>query len=80
MTKHCLICNNDVEYISPQGDGHVFFNIVQATTIMLTNLGVKDAKRQSTSYVCEECYTTKSVEWRKLTHYRWVDNMNKEDM
>ena len=57
-----------------------FFNIVQATTIMLTNYGTKDAKRQSTSYVCDDCYTTKSVDWRRFTHYRWVDNMDEEDM
>ena len=70
-----------MEKITNGNGGATFFNIVQATTIMLTTHGTKDAKRQSTSYVCEPCLTSSKVEWRHLIHTTWSDEMKRvEDM
>ena len=75
MVKRCIGCNIDVEDTSHTDDGHVFFNIVQATTIMLTSRGASDAKRQSTSYICTHCCAMKKIDWRQLIHYTWTDNI-----
>ena len=75
LVKHCICCNVDVEKIPDSRDGYVFFNIVQATTIMIVSNGNKTAKRQSTSYVCDECISRERIGWNHLIKTTWADEI-----
>ena len=44
MTKYCVVCDRDVEKVPIGEHEYVFFDIVQATTIMLGNDGLVDKK------------------------------------
>ena len=69
MTKHCVVCDRDVEKIPIGEHEYVFFDIVQATTIMLGNDGLVDKKTQSTSYLY--CRSNKDIQWDDLIHHEW---------
>ena len=71
MTKYCVVCDRDVEKIPIGEHEYVFFDIVQATTIMLGSDGLVDKKPQSTSYLCEDCRNNKEVRWDELIHHEW---------
>ena len=75
MVKHCICCDADVEKIKNAGDGYAFFNIVQATTVMIVDDGTKTAKRQSTTYVCDDCVGTYRIDWTQLIHTTWEDEI-----
>ena len=75
LVKQCISCKVDVEKVPRENDGYAFFNIVQATTVMITSYGNKSAKRQSTSYVCDACIASQRIEWHQLIHTTWTDEI-----
>ena len=77
MTKYCTACGRNVELVKDELTGNAYFNIVQATTIKIREHGGKSAKRQSTTYLCQECLETGRIKWSQLIQYLWVDGVIK---
>ena len=72
MTKYCLACGRNVEFVS-KDENFASFNIVQATSVVRQKTGAISAKRESTTYICSECAHRKNIRWDRLILYNWVD-------